>query len=267
MIIDAQVHVWKPGLEEHAAKVLHRAMGPAEVLAQMDAEGVNRAVIVPPGKDSNEFSVELATTHPDRFRVMKVLPLNRATAREEVAAWDERPPVVAGVRLPMPPWRPSSWIQDGTADWFWPEAMTHGIPVMIWAPGKYESVAEIAARHPGLRIIIDHLGMYVDVRDDAIMAAISPVLALAELPNVGVKRSALPCYTTQPFPFSNLHEPIKRAYDAFGPERLFWGTDMSRLTCTYHEALALFTEELTFLSDDDRSQIMGGALARWLNWE
>lgn len=267
MRIDAQVHVWQPGLEEHAAKIFHRPMGPSEVLAELDAEGVERAVVVPPGKDSNAFSFDLAVKHPERFRVMEVLPLNRESARDDVAAWAERPFGVAGVRIAMPPWRPTSWLQDGTADWFWPKAEEAGIPVMVWAPGQYEIVHTIAARHPRLRLIIDHLGMYVDVRDDAIGPAIESVLALSALPNVGVKLTALPCYTTQPFPFPNLHEPIRRAFDAFGPERLFWGTDMSRLTCSYHEAVALFTEQLPFLSGPDLELIMGGALARWLDWE
>jgi hypothetical protein len=54
--------------------------------------------------------------------------------------------------------------------------------------------------------------------------------------------------------------------DAFGPQRCFWGTDLSHLPCPYKQVVTLFTEELHFLSDADKEWIMGRAIAEWLNW-
>ena len=61
---------------------------------------------------------------------------------------------------------------------------------------------------------------------------------------------------------------IRRVVDAFGPQRTFWGTDLSRLVhkCSYREAVTFFTEELTFLSQEDREWIMGRAIAECLGW-
>jgi L-fuconolactonase len=266
MIIDAQIHVWPAGLEEHAEEIFHHFLGPDGVLDEMDRAGVDRAVIVPPGKGANDFSLDLARRHPDRFAVMEVLPLNRPEARERAEHWSDRPAGLLGVRLAMPPWRPTSWITDGTADWFWPVAEREGIPVMIWAPGQYDVVRRIAEQHPGVRLIVDHFGMYIDVKDDAIRPAIEPVLALHDLPNIGVKLSALPCYSTEQYPFENLHEPIRLAFEAFGPDRLFWGSDLTRLPCPYSQAIDLFTKELPFLSAEDIDKIMGRSLSTWLNW-
>jgi L-fuconolactonase len=54
--------------------------------------------------------------------------------------------------------------------------------------------------------------------------------------------------------------------DAIGPHRLFWGSDWTRLPCSYQDNLRLFTEELPFLSGADLRAVMGEALTRWLDW-
>ena len=81
-----------------------------------------------------------------------------------------------------------------------------------------------------------------------------------------VSASALPAYTSAPYPFLPLHPYIRRIYDAFGPRRMFWGTDLARMPCTYAQAIALFTEELPWLSADDKAWIMGRGLCEWLGW-
>jgi hypothetical protein len=54
--------------------------------------------------------------------------------------------------------------------------------------------------------------------------------------------------------------------EAFGPRRVFWGTDLSHLPCPYRQAVTLFTQELDYLSTADKEWIMGRAIAEWLNW-
>ena len=67
------------------------------------------------------------------------------------------------------------------------------------------------------------------------------------------------------------HQPyVRRLIEAFGPRRCFWGTDLSamlsRTTCTYRQAVTMFTEEMKFLSADDLEWIMGRGLAECLAW-
>jgi L-fuconolactonase len=78
--------------------------------------------------------------------------------------------------------------------------------------------------------------------------------------------SALPCYVTEAYPFPRLHPHIRRVVETFGPERVFWGTDLTRLPCPYRQAVTSFAEELDFLSDADRDWVMGRGIAEWLNW-
>ena len=127
---------------------------------------------------------------------------------------------------------------------------------------------DYAARYPGLKLIVDHMGFARETMDEHAMAGAQRVCELARYPNVFVKVSALPCYSTQPYPFRNLHDTIRRIVDAYGPHRCFWGSDLTRLVlkCTYREAVTMVTEELDFLSAIDKEWIMGRGLAEWLGW-
>jgi predicted TIM-barrel fold metal-dependent hydrolase len=127
-------------------------------------------------------------------------------------------------------------------------------------------IDRVAEAHPGLSIVINHFGLAGGSRDDDAFTDFGNLLALRKHPNVAVKASCLPFYTTQPYPFRNLHDYIRRAYDAFGPKRLFWGTDLSRLPCAYRQGVTLFTEELPWLLRSDKEWIMGRGVCEWLGW-
>jgi hypothetical protein len=61
---------------------------------------------------------------------------------------------------------------------------------------------------------------------------------------------------------------IRRCFDAFGPRRSFWGTDMTNSfsKATYRQRVTHFTEELDFLSEDDKDWVMGRAILARLGW-
>lgn len=91
--------------------------------------------------------------------------------------------------------------------------------------------------------------------------------SLARYENVAVKVSSLPSFTTSVFPFTQLHGHIKRIYDTFGPKRMLWGSDVTRLDSTYDENIRLFTEALDFLSAEDKEWVMGRAAAYCCDWD
>jgi len=133
-------------------------------------------------------------------------------------------------------------------------------------PGLCAGLGEVARRHPTLRLIIDHLALPIGLTGPDALAGLPEVLALSRFPNVAVKASALPCHSARPYPFADLHHAIHQVYDAFGPLRMFWGSDWTRLPCAYGENLALFTHELPFLTEADKAAILGEALLAWLDW-
>jgi hypothetical protein len=48
-------------------------------------------------------------------------------------------------------------------------------------------------------------------------------------------------------------------FDAFGARRMFWGTDITRMTCSWRQRITLFTEELPWLTGQDLELVMGQA--------
>ena len=272
MIIDGQIHVWPPDRPERPLGPGHEERAPysyQQLLADMRVAGVDRAILVPPtiDRDRNDYVIEAVREHPDRFAIMGRVPL-KAADKDLLKGWRNQPGML-GVRLTFHRDVDRPWITDGTADWFWPEAERHGIPVMVHAPERLAEVGAIAARHPGLTLIVDHMGFARATVDDKTGPAAERMIALARYPNVCVKVSALPAFTTAPYPFRNLREPLRQVIEAFGPRRAFWASDITRIpkSCTYRQVVTHFTEELDFLSADDLAWIMGRGLAQCLRWQ
>ncbi len=84
------------------------------------------------------------------------LPIERPESRGLAATWKDEPGML-GVRMTFSRDPHRAWLFDGTADWFWEAAERHSIPVMVFAPGFAPEIGEVAIRHPGLRLVIDHL--------------------------------------------------------------------------------------------------------------
>ncbi|MBM9507309.1 amidohydrolase family protein [Actinacidiphila acididurans] len=274
MIVDAQLHLWgepsagrpwPPGTAGSAHRA--RPYDAAELLAAMDGAGVDRAVLVPPSweGDRNDLALAAAQRYPDRFAVMGRLDVtdpDRALAA--VADWKAQPGMT-GLRLTFhrPPHR--ELFASGALDALWPALEAADIPVALYPPGQLPQVGVVAARHPGLRLAVDHLALPTDVTGPAAFAELDDLLALAVHPRVAVKASCLPASSAEPYPFRDLDDPLRRVVDAFGPDRVFWGSDLTRLPCTYRECLD-HVAGLPFLDEKDAERILGTALSDWLGW-
>ena len=98
--------------------------------------------------------------------------------------------------------------------------------------------------------------------------AIAETAALAKYPNVSVKLSSVPVLSTKSYPFRDVIPHIHRLFDAYGPRRCHWGTDVtnSLARAAYRQRVTQFTEELPFLSEEDKNWIMGRAIVERLKW-
>jgi predicted TIM-barrel fold metal-dependent hydrolase len=129
---------------------------------------------------------------------------------------------------------------------------------------EFRSIAE---RYPKLRLILDHCGLNRHGQDAEAFIHLDEMLALAKLPNVAVKMTGAPHYSTQPYPFRNIQDGLHRIFDAYGPDRVFWGTDITRMPCTYRQCVTFFTEELPWLKGQELEKVMGRALTQWIGWD
>jgi len=273
-IVDSQVHIWAASTPERpwpARAHSHRdlPLGAGELLRAMDGAGVERVVIVPPSweGDRNDLGLAAAQSHPGRFAVMGRFDPDVPGVAERLAGW-KRQPGMLGLRFAFHTELLRQPFLDGRFDGVWEPAERAHLPVMLLVPHAYmDRVERIAERHPGLKLVIDHLGLKTGEKDAEAFRGLESVLALAKHPNVAAKASALPSYTNDRYPYRSLHPYIRRVYDAFGPRRVFWGTDFSRLPCTYREAITMFTEEIPWLGAEDKEWIMGRGVCEWLGWK
>ncbi len=276
LIVDSQVHTWAPSTPERPYEMFgepHRDVPftSDDLLKEMDAAGVDRAVLVPPGWEGggrNDLALAAAREHRDRFAVMGRIPLDvLAKSPGALAGWRDQPGML-GMRLAFNGRRALATLESGQLEWLWKDAEQYGIPLMIlvWH-AAVPVIDRIAESHPRLKIVMDHLALNSKQRDAEAFKDFDKLLAIAKRPNVAAKASALPCYSTDTYPYKSLHPYLRQAYDAFGPQRLFWGTDFSRSPIPYRQQVTMFTEEIPWLSEQDKTWIMGRGVCEWLGWE
>jgi predicted TIM-barrel fold metal-dependent hydrolase len=274
MLVDAQVHLWKaktpdrPWLPNRIAQ-LPEPFLIEQLMPMMDEAGVDRAVIVPPSweGDRNDYALDAVRRYPVRFAVMGRIPVNDPNTAKLLPEWKKQPGMV-GIRLTFhpPQW---SWLTDGSVDWFWPLAEKYSLPVMFYgAPMAH--FARVAEHHPRLTMIADHLGVSTEMaKEDKTPEGVRETAKLAKYPNVSVKLSTTPFYSTEQYPFRDMTVHIRRLFDAFGPRRCYWGTDLTNSyhKATYRQRITHFTETLDFLSAEDKEWIMGRAILERLGWK
>jgi L-fuconolactonase len=224
-------------------------------------------VLVPPSWEGerNDLALEAARAYPDRFAVMGRLALQKAESRALVADWTKQPGML-GMRFTFHNEHNRHFLTDGSADWLWPAVERAGIPLMVLVPGSLDVLDRIAGQHPGLKLVIDHVGLDIRGKGPRVWEDLPTVCALAKHPNVAVKASGMPSFSTESYPFRDLHPHIRTLVDAFGPRRTFWGTDLTRMPCTYYECISLFTEHLPWLKGEDLEWVMGRGVCEWLGW-
>src|SRR6202012_4413743 len=265
MIVDSAVHIWRPETPDRPWMPGRKAHLPEPLTyeklgAMMDDAGVSSALLVPPSweGDRNDYSLVAAQKYPNRFGVMGRFAINKPDDRAKLETWRAQKGML-GIRLTLHHEWDRNWMTDGTADWFWPAAERLGIPVMLYAPFTHKEVGEVAARHPKLKLILDHLGTHISHKDDGIKESIENTAGLAKHPNIHVKLTLVPLFSTAPYPYKNIWPYIRRLVEAFGARRCFWGTDASalleRTDCSYKQCVELFTKEMDFLSASDREWI------------
>ena len=274
LVVDSQVHIW--GADTPARPWPKRAeaqrpipLGADDLLREMNEAGVDRAVIVPPSweGDRNDLGIAASAAHPNRYAVMGRLDPQDPRSRGTLANWRKQTGML-GLRFTFHIPVLVTLLTDGHMDWVWGEAEKAGVPIYVLVPQTLvHLIDKVAEKYPGLKITMDHLALSSSTKDTEAFRDLDMLLAIAKRPNVAAKASALPCYSTGKYPYRELQDNIRRVYDAFGPKRMFWGTDLSRSPIPYRQHVTMFTEEIPWLTSDDKEWIMGRGVCEWLGWK
>jgi L-fuconolactonase len=300
-IIDAQLHEPALSLPWRGADTETRYTALLEAqLAFMTAVGVDKAVLFP---IEHEWGVWACEQVPERFTFVPMITppgvpggikVDDPRFGDLVAEWRATPACVAlrmmhtlpgrlfdGAPADAPPWVSDVAMYEPLFE----ACLEHDFPLFISTAGALDGPAEVLRRHPDLVVIVDHLGMRQNPTfglDDPPLRDLPGLLALAELPNVRVKVSGVPTLSAAGYPFADLWEGLDQVVEAFGAERLMWGSDISRVMGragsvqlappgldyarhTYAEAL-FYLKHTDRLTARQKELLLGGTAEAVLGW-
>ena len=272
-IIDAHQHVWDPALAEYdwlgpETPEINRAIGFEELEPQLASAGVDFTVLVQSADNAEDTQLMVATAarHRQVAAVVGWAPLDdpaRAGVTIESYAAD---PLMVGVRTLIHNQADADWLLRDDVDQSLGMLEAAGLTFDIVAvlPRHLELVPIIAARHPDLRIAIDHLAKPpIGLGDREPWWSL--IQKAAACPLVYAKVSGLYSATDDLANWTpDLISPfVDRALDTFGPRRLMYGGDwpISLLAGGYATVWASVSALFDRLSAPDREQVLGRAAA------
>jgi L-fuconolactonase len=259
VIVDAQLHA---GPQRDSAEGL---------IALMAGVGVGAGLLTQFSRlgSDNRFVLSLAAARPDRFGAVGIVDARPPVVEDELARFTEQPGAV-GVRIALVDAEACARFRSGAYDAQLAAAERLDVPVFVFCPTELASLRARAQRYPGVRFVVDHLGLPALVAEAGphVFERLPEVLGLADCDNVAVKCSAAPIHSALEFPFDDLWPHLERVLDAFGLDRVMWGSDINRIggmPFTYDAALA-FMRDTPRLTPAEKRRILGDSLRRWLRW-
>ena len=125
----------------------------------------------------------------------------------------------------------------------WREAQKAGLRMqMHFLPFYAPQIDALARKFQGMPVILDHLGRGWQ----GTPAEFEGVLKLAKHPHVYIKIAEIPDASAAPL--------VRRAFDAFGPERLIWG-DLGHDSTAFAKQSTLFETLFRFLDENGKNRI------------
>jgi len=226
-MIDAHVHLWRLGQNDCTwptaqDAAIHRDVELAELVALLDANGVDRAVLVQSQESPRDTDWLLGIARGSE-RIAGVVGWADPSDAASVAARGADP-LLVGLR-PMVQGREADWYDDPALDAGFAAMAAQGLVLdALIRPRHLPALARLAARHPALAIVIDHAAKPEGTGGLAAWrAAIAP---LAGCDQVHVKLSGL----LNEVPARDIPETVAHLLALFGAERLLWGSDWPVLT-------------------------------------
>jgi L-fucono-1,5-lactonase len=253
---------------------IYRSFALADLRPSLRANAIDGTVVVET-VDSRQETVELlelAAAEPEVLGVVGWVDLRAEDVAEDLARLraGSGGGALVGIRHQV------QGEQD--PDWLARPDVRRGLDAVGAAGLVYDFVvtapqlaAVIAAvrRHPEVTFVLDHGGK-PPIASGALEPWRSRIAELAELPNVAVKLSGL---HTEAAPDARSVERLAPwaavMLDAFGPERVLFGSDwpVSTLAGGYGEIVADTAALVASLSPGERAAVFGGNAVHWYHLE
>jgi len=230
------------------------------LIGAMDQAGVAKAAVVHSSTTygfDNSYVVDGCNQYKDRLIAVGSVDMLADDVSAVIKTWADKG--LAGLRIftggSTKDFDPSE-LDNPKSFRAWEMLAELDLPMCIQTgPVGLPQVRMLAQRFPTVNIVLDHLAR-PDVLDGPPYANAAPLFELRDLPNIYMKLT--------PRIFGDVKKEkasaqtfFPRVVEAFGAQRLAWGSNFPTSTGTLSEILATAQQGLNCLSEDDRAWIFG----------
>ena len=201
-----------------------RAVDAPAITADLDAAGVDRAVIVQavgPYRNDNRYAQRVVEASGGRFALVVAInpdDVDPATELATLAAAGG----VAGVRVAAFT-DDAAWMNDGRGPAIWAAAAEHRVNLVVACMAHHlPRVAELVRTGPEVAVALDHCA-FPDLDGGPPYDRAALLLELASLPAVHLKVTTITLGAAEAN--GGTRPLIARLVDAFGAARVCWGSD------------------------------------------
>jgi predicted TIM-barrel fold metal-dependent hydrolase len=230
------------------------------LLAQMDQAGIAHAVVVQASTvygNDNRYVAEAVRAHPDRFRGVFSIDVLAPDAVSQLQRWLDAG--LDGLRLfttgsTMP--GQAGWLDDERSFPVWDYAQQHGVSICLqMTSAGIPALTRMLGLFPRSRVLLDHLAR-PDLAGGPPYEGAAALFGLAayagvylKLTNRTIHESARGASTPAAF--------FPRVIEAFGADRIAWGSNFPAAEGTLATLLDEARDALENLSSADKGWIFG----------
>ena len=276
MLFDAHCHTWQRWPFDRAVPYPESRGSVEALLYEMDAHGVERALVVGarigggaagdgfPNDDNNDYVSRFAIAHPDRIAAVVDVDCvwrpehHTPGASDRLMAEIDRTGAIGFTHYVAP--ENHGWLRSDDAAAFFHTAADAGLiaSLAVSAPW-FDDLRMMAIAYPSMPVLIHHMSL------PATPAALDALLALSDLPNIGIKISGFNAIATRDweYPYPESQHIFRSIARAFGTNRLYWGSDfpVSSDQLTYRQAIEVVRTHADFLTPEELDGVLGNNLA------
>jgi L-fuconolactonase len=270
VVIDTHTHAISPDKQHYPVAPVgghqsewsvKRPVSFEALLASLDEAGIDRAVVVQASTvygNDNSYVVEAVRSHPDRFAGVFSIDVLASDAVTQMQRWLDAG--LSGLRLfttgsTMP--GQAGWLDDERSFPVWEYAQQHDVSICLQMTAQgIPALLNMLERFPEIRVLLDHLAR-PELAGGPPYEAAAPLFSLAphrgvylKLTNRTIAEAARGASTPAAF--------FPRVLDAFGADRIAWGSNFPAAEGALPQLFADARESLSMLPVDARAAIFGG---------
>ena len=262
--IDAHVHLWTDDFSRYPlapqykpADLAIRRFLAEDILVEARRNDVDRVVLVQMsyyGFD-NRLMLDAICHRPETFRGIAIVDANASDPSSSMQAMARQG--ARGFRVAVTDRGATLAGQIHLEKMFTCGALNNLAICFLLGPQLLRDVARLCERYPDTPVVLDHLAR-IGMSSPISNQDVDSLCRLARHPRTMVKLSGFYALGDNHPPHHELAPLIRSVYDAFGPQRLMWGSDSPFQTMQekYSDSISLVRDGLPFLSTGDKDWIL-----------